>query len=120
VDLPDLNVATLTGPASVRAGQVFKIATTILNSGRGWAAPARVRIYLSPSPGLQGAVELKTKMTKPLEPGGSGSFSTKLAIPVGIRPGTHYLIWQTNVDGGVPEVTGANNSATLPITLTPR
>jgi hypothetical protein len=119
-ELPDLKVSTLNAPPSAPVGQTFKVSTTILNSGSGPAAATKVRIYLSTDGGLQRAVALKTTRVRPLAPGATASVTTKVTIPAGIQPGTHYLVSKANPDGVVSEVSGANNTATLPLTVSPR
>ena len=70
--------------------------------------------------GLGLIVALKTFTMQPLAAGASVSVATKITIPAGTTPGAYFLVSKANFDGAVAEVSSANNTATFPLTVSPR
>jgi subtilase family serine protease len=108
---PDLEVATLSAPASVGAGVAFNVTDTTANEGGGDSAASVTRFYLSAGFGLDATdLPLQSHTVDALAPGASQTVVTVVTIPAGTLGGLYYLYAVADADNVVAESTETNNT----------
>ncbi len=118
---PDLVVSSLS--ASVASGADLRVLLTVTDvtrdqAGTGPAVPTVTRFYLSMDAVLgTGDVSLGFRNVPALPPGSSSSGSTSLLVPPGTAPGVYYVIAKANADDATPEVSAANNTRAIKVTI---
>ena len=111
---PDLDITTLTAPASSAAGQTIAITDTTKNIGGGAADPSGTQFYLSANTTLDASDILLGSRSVPLLAGGaSSSGSTTVTVPLGTAAGSWYIIAKADGEGVVNEISEANNTFAL-------
>ena len=110
---PDLVVWTDVPAASKTppAGATISVTDYTRNdSDRSPVGASMTRIYLSPSPTLDGAVEVASRAVPALGPGEIHVGSTTFALPAG-HTGTRYIIAKADADDAIFESNEANNTS---------
>jgi hypothetical protein len=119
---PDLELTSVTGPASAQLGQTLNLSWVVRNSG---TASADVtwedRVWLSASSNsISGAISLLTTVSLGGLPPSSGYTNNRpITLPLGtLAPGPYYLFVQTDAGGSLGEPNESNNLLSAPILLT--
>jgi subtilase family serine protease len=117
---PDMNISSLSAPASVAVGAAFSVTDTTRNAGGGAAPATTTRYYLSTN-GVPdaGDVLLGSRPVPALGPGGTDTATVSLTIPAGTATGSYFLIAVADGDGVVVETVETNNFANRGVTVTP-
>jgi subtilase family serine protease len=116
---PDLIVASVTLPASVRAGSPLTVSDVTRNQGGAAVGPSTTAYYLS-TDGLLGGndVLLGSRVVPALAGGASDTATTTLAVPASTTPGTYYVITRAEANDEIVEALETNNTYLLTIQVT--
>ena len=116
----DLNVPTLTAPATAGAGVPFTLTDTTANSGAGSAAASQTSFYLSTNSTFDTAdVLLGARPVSPLQAGAVSSGATTVTIPTGAATGTYYVVARADAGSVVAEGSETNNTRAVIVRLGP-
>ena len=128
--LPDLEIAAISGPATMGLGRPITVAFTVRNSGLAAAGPFRVKFYLAPEappPNPGDGVEIGVRAFTSLAAGANLPMSASLtvpgnlSVPAGIGPPAYFVSAVADTDGQITEIVegaAANGrGSTAPITL---
>ena len=115
---PDLQVSSITVPATDTVGSGLQLQYIIQNSGTGAVLNKNVTdyIYISPVNNVNtGSLTLlgSVSQTRTLNSGGSYTQPINFTIPTSLTAGTYYVIVATDVNNAVYENTGENNNKTI-------
>jgi subtilase family serine protease len=117
---PDLVVATFAAPPTAVAGSAITVSDTTRNQGAGGAGASTTRFYLSTNALLDTAdAVLGDRAVAALGAGAASTASTSVTIPAGTVAGSYFLIIRVDADGTVAETQEVNNTAPVPIRVTP-
>jgi sugar lactone lactonase YvrE len=110
--LPDLVVSFLQAPGSVLGGRAFTVQETTANTATAGAAGASITaFYLSLDLRVGPTdIPLGSRAVGTLAPGASASGTTSVTVPVGVTPGTYFIIAVADVSGVVGESGEGNNT----------
>jgi subtilase family serine protease len=114
-------VSALQAPSTAAAGAVVSVTDTTKNQGAGLTDPSMTRFYLSTNITLDAADILLNdcRAIPGLASGASSAGSTSVTLPLGLQPGTYYLIAKADADGAVGETSEANNTAARAVSIGP-
>jgi glucose/arabinose dehydrogenase/subtilase family serine protease len=122
--LPDLEIATVSGPATMGLGRPITVAFTVRNTGLATAGPFRVRFFLapaSPPPAPGSGVEVGFRALTSLAADASLATTASVNVPGNLSQTSYFASAVADADGQVTEIvegTAANGRvATTPITL---
>ena len=109
---PDLDVSSMTAPASASAGGTILVSATTRNLGGGGAGNSVTRFYLSPNVLLDASdLELPGGQSIPaLSPGDSSTSSISLPVPANAISGSYYLFAKADANADVAETNETNNT----------
>jgi subtilase family serine protease len=108
---PDLEVASMTAPATVGAGVAFSVSDTMSNGGGGGSTGSTTRFYLSPDSSFDATdTPLQSHAVDPLGPGASQTVATMVTVPAGTVGGQYYLIAVADANNVVAEASEINNT----------
>jgi subtilase family serine protease len=109
---PDLNVPTITAPATAAAGATISIGDTTRNGGAGPAPASTTTFYLSANATLDPSdTALGARTVSALAAGISESGSTPVQLPSGITVGTMYVIAKADGTDAILESNETNNAS---------
>ena len=122
--LPDLEIAAVSGPATMGLGRPMTVAFTLRNSGPAPAGPFRVRLFLapaSPPPGPGDGVDVGFRTFTGLAGGASLPTSASITVPGNLSETSYFVSAVADTDGQVAEIvegTAANGRvAAAPIAV---
>jgi subtilase family serine protease len=108
---PDLNVLSITAPATASPGQNIVVSDTTRNMGGGTAAPSQTQFYLSSDSTVDSDDSLLGSRSVPaLTAGGYSYGSTSLSIPESASGGNWYIVAKADGGDAVPETSENNNT----------
>lgn len=117
---PDLDITTLSAPATAGAGLSIVINETTKNIGGDTAGPSLTRFFLSANSILDPSDALIGNRNVPaLEAGVASSGATTVTIPAGTAIGVWYIIAGADSEGVVTEISETNNTSFQSIKLGP-
>ena len=119
---PDLVLATLSAPATGRAGKPLAVINAVKNVGLASAGPFAIRFYLSSDDTLDaGDVLLATRLVGGLPVGATSTATTIVTIPANTAvPAGYRIIGVVDALGQQAETDESNNvTLTAPLSLTP-
>ncbi len=119
---PDLIILTLTGPTTVKPGQMINLSEATRNQGsRATTVNTVTRFYLSIDSNYDASdVPLGERTVGPLAAGAtSGPVSTLVTIPSTAVAGTCYIIVKADADNAVAEASDSNNTKYLTVRVSP-
>lgn len=107
----DLTVAAVSGPATIRTGEIVTISNTVSASAAGGDAPGTyVGLYLSTDETITTSdILIGYRIVAELGPGMTDSADTQVTIPTGIPGGTYFIGAIADVYNSVQESDEANN-----------
>lgn len=109
---PDLDITSLSAPATAAAGQTIVVTDTTKNQGGGVAGPSLTQVFLSANSTLDASDILAGSRNVPaLAAGASSPGSITITIPEATATGTWYLIARADGEGVVSETSESNNTA---------
>ena len=122
--LPDLEIASVAGPATMGLGRPMTVPFTVRNSGLTVAGPFRVRFYLapaSPPPNPGAGVDVGFRAFTSLAAGASLATTAVVTVPGNLSQTSYFVSAVADADGQVTEIvegTTANGRvAAAPTTL---
>jgi subtilase family serine protease len=119
---PDLIILTLTGPTTVKPGQVINLSEATRNQGsRATTVNTVARFYWSTNSTLDASdVPLGERVVGSLAAGAtSGPVSTSVTISSTAAPGTYYIVAKADADNAVTEASDTNNTRYLAVRVSP-
>jgi hypothetical protein len=117
---PDLDVPTLSAPATATAGSTILVTDGVQNVGRGTAAASSTRYYLSTNLTLDASDKLldAERVVPALHANDTCTGSALVVLPAGLT-GRYYLIAIADGTNAVAESNETNNVFSRPITINP-
>jgi subtilase family serine protease len=110
---PDLTVAGLAAPATVRTGQSLSVLSNVRNIGQRAAPAFRVTFYLSATDSTPGAgLAVGSRTISGLAADASITTTTPVTVPLGLPPGAYFLSAVADDNGVVLEADETNNGRT--------
>jgi subtilase family serine protease len=117
---PDLQVTSLSAPATAGAGGTIAVTDVTTNQGAGPAAASQTGFFLSANSQLDASdTPLQLRAVGALAAGGSSGGTTAVTIPAGTTAGTYYLMAKTDAPDALPESIETNNVKWVTIKVGP-
>ena len=115
---PDLDITSLSAPATAAVGQTISVSDTTKNVGAGEAGPSLTQVFLSANGSLDASdILIGSRSLPALAAGASSSGSTTVTIPEGTAAKTWYIITMADGEGILAETSETNNTYARPITV---
>jgi subtilase family serine protease len=116
--IPDLVTTGVSIPAVLTRGVEFPVRFNVANKGTGASQPSRLRIYLSPDRAMSSSdVILRSRGISSLPPGTTQAHAVGEIIPLGVKPGSYYVLLVVDTGGVVNEYNEGNNTAAVAVTV---
>jgi hypothetical protein len=118
---PDLQIQSLSGPATAARGATVQLNFVAVNSGGGAANASTTRVYLSTNKSLDASdVLLTSRAVPPLAPSATDpAANVPVTIPAGTTTGTKYFLAIADATSVVAESKETNNRRTVAVTIVP-
>jgi len=118
---PDLIIITLTGPTTVKLGQVINLSEATRNQGsRATTVNTVTRFYLSKDSTYDASdVRIGERVVGPLAAGATSSAVSSLRIPPAAVAGIYYIIAKADADNSVAEASETNNTKYMAVRVSP-
>ncbi|UCE42293.1 MAG: hypothetical protein JSV17_04810, partial [Candidatus Aminicenantes bacterium] len=115
---PDLDITSMSAPATASPGQSIVITDTTMNKGSGVVAPSVTQFYLSLDNAIDASDTLVGSRSVPELAGGASSpGSTTVTIPVSTPVGDWWIIAKADGEELVSETSETNNTYVRSITI---
>ncbi len=109
---PDLNISSISAPATASPGQSIAITDTTKNIGGGNAVPSLTYFYLSADSTVDSSDPLIGTRSIPALAAGAYSYgSTTVTIPAGTSGGNWYVVAKADGEEAVAETSETNNTS---------
>jgi hypothetical protein len=118
---PDLQVQSLSGPATAARGTTVLLNAVTVNNGGGTAGGSITRIYLSADTSLDASdIRLTSRTVPSLVPNATASATgVSVTIPAGVTTGSNYFLAVADATNVVVEADETNNRRAVAVTIGP-